>query len=73
MRFLILLVVVIILMLLLKRLFSAAREPEQLTASSEDMRQCKYCGVHVPESSIVSIGEDDYCSREHAELDSERS
>ena len=61
MRILVLLVVVVILLLLLKRLFSGEREPER--------RQCKYCGVHVPESSIVTAGDDSYCSREHADLD----
>ena len=69
MRILVLLVVVVILLLLLKRLFSGEREPERLADRSENMRQCKYCGVHVPESSIVTAGDESYCSREHADLD----
>lgn len=69
-RLIILLVIVIILMWLLKRMFSDDPEPEQLSSrASEDMRQCKYCGIHVPESSIVSVDGEPYCSQEHAELD----
>ena len=69
-RLFILLVIVAALMWLLKRLFSADPEPEKLeTKSSENMLQCKYCGVHVPESSIVSVDQQPYCSQEHADLD----
>ena len=69
-RLIILLAIVAILMWLLKRLFSPAPEPDQLEAkASETMRQCKYCGVHVPESSIVKVEGNPYCSQEHAELD----
>ena len=54
-RLVILLVIVAVLMWLLKRLFTSEPEPERLeSAQSETMRQCRYCGVHVPESSIVT-------------------
>ena len=69
-RLLILLIVVAILLWLLKRLFSGdgeAEKPESLEA--ENMRQCKYCGVHVPESSIIVVEEQPYCSQQHADLD----
>jgi uncharacterized protein len=70
MRLIILLVIVAILLWLLKRLFNANPEPEQLeSAGPENMRQCKYCGVHVPESSIVSINDESYCCQDHADLD----
>ena len=70
MRLIILLVVVAALLWLLKRLFSAEPEAEQLQAAKpENMRQCKYCGVHVPESSIISVNDAPYCSQEHADLD----
>ncbi len=70
MRLIILLVIVAVLLWLLKRLFSPAPAPERLEAQdSENMRQCKYCGVHVPESSIVIRDEEAYCCAEHAELD----
>ncbi len=69
-RLIILLVIVAVLLWLLKRLFSADPEPEKLkSARSENMRQCKYCGVHVPESSIVTLDSKPYCCKEHAELD----
>ncbi len=69
-RLVILLVIVAVLMWLLKRLFSNEPEPEQLeSARSETMRQCRYCGVHVPESSVVRANGNSYCCTEHAELD----
>ena len=69
-RLIILVLVVIVLLWLLKRLFSG--EPEDNKAESappENMRQCKYCGVHVPESAIVSVRDQSYCCQEHADLD----
>ncbi len=70
MRLVILLIIVAILLWLLKRLFSAPPEPEQLESTKpENMRQCKYCGVHVPESSILLVREKPYCCQEHADLD----
>lgn len=69
-RLLILLVIVALLMWLLKRLFSGDPEPGKLEAkASENMQQCKYCGVHVPESSIVTLNQHPYCCQEHADLD----
>ncbi len=56
---------------LLKRLFST--EPEQSDSAgdkkSEDMRQCKFCGTHVPESLIVIVNDQPYCSQDHADAD----
>jgi len=70
MRLLILLVIVAILMWLLKRLFSGDPEPEQIeSVQAENMRQCKYCGIHVPESSILLLKDEPYCCQEHADLD----
>jgi len=70
MRLLILLVIVAILMWLLKRLFSGDPEPEQIeSAQAENMRQCKYCGIHAPESSILLVKDEPYCCQEHADLD----
>jgi uncharacterized protein len=69
-RLIILLVIVAILLWLLKRLFSPEPDPEQLQSDrSENMLQCKYCGVHVPESSIVTLKQHPYCCQEHADLD----
>ncbi|MCP4387834.1 MAG: hypothetical protein GY802_06045 [Gammaproteobacteria bacterium] len=69
-RLIILLAIVAVLMWLLKRLFSADPDPQQLDSTrSENMRQCKYCGVHVPESLVVSINHEPYCCQEHADLD----
>ena len=69
-RLVMLLVIVAVLMWLLKRLFSTEPEPERLESShNETMRQCRYCGVHVPESSSVRVEDKTYCCSEHAELD----
>ena len=70
MRLIVLLIIVAILLWLLKRWFSPDPEPEQLESSkTETMRQCKYCGVHVPETSIISINDQSYCCQDHADLD----
>ena len=69
-RLIILVVIVALLMWLLKRLFSTPEEPRRLDSSKgENMRQCKYCGVHVPESTILTVDDQPYCCREHADLD----
>ena len=69
-RLLILLALVAVLLLLVKRLFGGDPKPEKLEAGqSENMRQCKYCGVHVPESSVITVANEAYCSKEHADLD----
>lgn len=70
MRLIILLAIVALLMWLLKRLFSADDEPEKLESTrAENMRQCRYCGVHVPESSVITVNDEHYCCQEHADLD----
>jgi len=70
MRLIILLAIVLLLMWLLKRLFSGNTEPDTPESSrTENMRQCKYCGVHVPESSSVTFNHETYCCQEHADLD----
>ena len=69
-RLIILLLVVATLMWLLKRLFGGPAQPDQIeTGEAENMRQCKYCGVHVPESTIRMVNDEPYCCQEHAELD----
>ena len=70
MRLIALLVVVAILLWLLKRWFTPDPEPEQLESpKSENMLQCKYCGVHVPETSIITVKDEAYCCQDHADLD----
>ena len=69
-RLIILLAIVAVLMWLLKRLFSTDPDPQQPDSTrSENMRQCKYCGVHVPESLAISVNDQSYCCQEHADLD----
>ena len=69
-RIIILLIVVATLLWLLKRLFSGDPEPEQAESGEpENMRQCKYCGTHVPESTILMVRNEPYCCQQHADLD----
>ena len=69
-RLVILLIVVATLLWLLKRLFGGEAQAERIEDSkAENMRQCKYCGVHVPESTILLVNDEPYCCQEHAELD----
>ena len=72
-RLILLFAVVAILLWLLKRLFSKDPDPREIehtsNPKSENMQQCKFCGVHVPESSIVRVNDNPYCSRDHADRD----
>ena len=69
-RVVILLIVVATLMWLLHRLFRGDSEPDQSEAGeAENMRQCKYCGTHVPESTILMVNNEPYCCQQHADLD----
>ncbi len=72
-RLILLLAIVAILLWLLKRLFAEDPYPPEIEhhpkTKSENMRQCKFCGVHVPETSIVLVGDNPYCSQDHAERD----
>jgi hypothetical protein len=69
-RLIILLIIVATLLWLLKRLFSGNDEPEQVESTKpENMRQCKYCGIHVPESAILLVKDEPYCCQEHVDLD----
>lgn len=69
-RLIILLAIVAVLLWLLKRLFSGNPEPDQpKPEQAENMRQCKYCGVHVPESAILIVKDEPYCCEQHADLD----
>jgi hypothetical protein len=72
-RLILLFVIVAILMWLLKRLFSGDPDPQEIEhrndIDSENMRQCKFCGIHVPESSIISLNDNPYCCQDHADRD----
>ena len=72
-RFILLFIIVAILMWLIKRLFGGAPDPQEIEhdhdSKSENMQQCKFCGIHVPESSIVTSNENPYCCEDHANRD----
>ena len=72
-RLILLFFIVAILMWLLKRLFGGTPNPQEIEhrvdSNSEDMRQCKFCGIHVPESSVISCDDNPYCCQDHADRD----
>jgi hypothetical protein len=72
-RLILLFAIVAITLWLLKRLFAddpAPRGIEHHTKTkSENIRQCKFCGVHAPETSIVLVNDNPYCSQDHADRD----
>jgi len=72
-RLILLFIIVAILMWLLKRLFAGVPDPQEIEhlddSNSEDMRQCKFCGIHVPESSVISSNDNPYCCQDHADRD----
>ena len=72
-RLILLFVIVAILMWLLKRLFGGTPVPREIEhqddSDTENMRQCKFCGVHVPESSVILSNDNPYCCQEHADSD----
>jgi uncharacterized protein len=72
-RIILLFIVVAMLLWVIRRMFgknSFTGEIEQNDSpASEDMRQCKFCGIHVPESSIIILNDKPYCCQEHADSD----
>ncbi len=72
-RLILLFAVVAILLWLFKRLFADDPDPKEIEhqakSKSENIRQCKFCGVHVPESSIILANDNPYCSQDHADRD----
>ena len=72
-RLILLFVIVAILMWLLKRLFGGAPNPPEIEHQDnfdpENMRQCKFCGTHVPVSSVILSNDNPYCCQDHADRD----
>lgn len=72
-RLILLIIVVAAVLWLLKRLFSDDAEEIKTESKeklkSEDMRQCKYCGTHVPESLLIISNDQPYCCQDHADRD----
>jgi hypothetical protein len=72
-RIVLLFLIVAAVLWLLKRLFAgAAEKPDDSQAptnKSENMIQCKFCGIHSPESIIVVDRDQNYCCQDHADQD----
>ena len=70
MKFLVVLVVVVVVLWLLlgrsRRGGDAGkRGPADKPAAAEGMLRCAHCGVHLPASEALQIGERAYCSAAH--------
>ncbi len=69
-RLILLTAVVFAVLWLLKRLFSEGTEAStEAKLKTENMRQCKFCGTHVPESLLVLSNDQPYCCQDHADRD----
>ena len=69
-RLILLVAVVFAVLWLLKQLFredTGAKGKAKL--KTENMRQCKFCGTHVPESLLVVSKDQPYCCQDHADRD----
>ena len=65
-RFIILAVVIWIIYMMVKRLIAGNADTEQKTTKPlEDMQQCKYCGMHVPQTEAIENNGDYFCSKQH--------
>ena len=43
----------------------AGRRADESAAKDEDMVRCAQCGVHLPRSESVAVGNASYCSADH--------
>lgn len=72
-RLILLVIVVAAVLWLLKRLFSDEAVNTSTSTKekpkTENMRQCKYCGTHVPESLLIISNDQPYCCQDHADRD----
>ncbi|MFT5548881.1 MAG: hypothetical protein ACI9CO_000798 [Candidatus Azotimanducaceae bacterium] len=72
-RIVLLFLIVAAVLWLLKKLFSGGTEPTDIPQApknkSENMIQCKFCGIHSPESIIVIHRDQNYCCQDHADQD----
>lgn len=69
-RLILLVIVVFAVLWLLKQLFrenTGSKGKGEL--KTENMRQCKFCGTHVPESLVVLSQNQPYCCQDHADRD----
>ena len=69
-RLILLVIVVFAVLWLLKQLFREnTGSKDKARLKTENMRQCKFCGTHVPESLLVLSQNQPYCCQDHADRD----
>jgi hypothetical protein len=72
-RLVLLFLIVAAVLWLLKKLFSSGAEstgdPQPPKDKSENMIQCKFCGIHSPESITIKHRDQNYCCQDHADQD----
>lgn len=49
---------------------SSHKAPEPPRALAQDILACAHCGVHVPKTDALMLGNQPYCSEEHRQLGS---
>ncbi len=73
-RLLLILAIVFIVIVLWKsmlRKVEASNRNDQKKTIAHNMVRCDYCGLHVPEDTVVRLGGRRYCSDEHRALHKE--
>ena len=81
MRLLLLIVAIVAVFLAVRTLLRSAGSRRQVAHNARPERlkeggaiiRCAWCGVHVPEAEAWREGDRYYCTRQHAELDRNRS
>ncbi len=72
-RLVLLFLIVATVLWLLKKLFTGGADstddPQTPKNESENMLQCRFCGIHSPESVIIKHDNQNYCCQDHADQD----
>jgi uncharacterized protein len=72
-RLVLLFLIVATVLWLLKKLFSGGTKSKDDLKTPKDkgenMLQCKFCGIHSPESTVIKHHDQNYCCQDHADQD----
>ncbi len=62
---LIVFIALISLILFVYRKLTAPKQPSTTAKSSEEMKKCAHCGVHLPKNEAIEEDDLYFCSKEH--------
>ena len=65
-KILLLAIAVWLLYAVVKRYLNGMAASEQAAEKSEDMVQCAHCGVHLPKSDSLLVGDRHFCCEAHS-------